>query len=247
MGLINVISSSDPIENFAAEHGKQLFVWAQQTWRGFLTQILQLMEGDNISDQDFTLICNRLARVHSAQNPNNHGEMLADWARLVDLPLADLKAWEAGKNLPAFSKREEIVRQILERLVKYVRSVKAEVYMSTMVQLVTLQDQRDPAVFTSVHPKTYRRSIHRLGLPEQVASVLFENNIKTQGDLESYIEPPIPGGLIIDSRRNRNPRPSFDPKEKLKQLNGIDEESAERILKAAETWSGRWSPSQLLV
>ena len=247
MGLINVISSSDSIENFAAEQGKQLFVWAQKTWREFLTQILQLMEGEDISDHNFTMLCNRLARVHSVQNPNKHAEMLADWAVLVDLPLADLKAWEAGKNLPAVSRREAIVRQILDRLVKYVRTVKAEVYVSTMVQLVNLQDQRDPAVLTSVSPKTYRRSIHRIGLPEEVSTILFENNIKTQRDLESFIEPPKPGGLIIHSRRNQSPQPPFNPKQKLQELNGIDEASAEKILKVAETWSGMWSPSHMYV
>lgn len=246
MGLISVTSFSDPIENFATEHGKQLFIWAQKTWRGFVMQILDLVEKEDISDQNFTMICDRLARVHSARNLKMHSEMLKEWATLVDLPINDLKAWEAGQKLPPVSKREAIVRQQLERLAMYIRSVNAEVFLSTMVQLVAVKDLRDSATFASVSPKTHRRSIHRLGLPEKVALVLFENNIKTQGDLESFLKPPIPGGLIIHSRKSK-PRPPFDPKKKLLKLNGIDEAAADEILKVANAWSSTWPPSHMLV
>ena len=72
MSLVETIDFSKPFENFAEERGKLLFEWAEQTWRGFLKQILQVMEGDDITDQDFAMLCNQLACVHSAQHPNKH-------------------------------------------------------------------------------------------------------------------------------------------------------------------------------
>ncbi len=236
-----------PIENFADERGKHLFEWAERTWRGFLSQILQLMEGDDISDQDFTMICDRLARVHSAQHPNKHAEMLKDWAALVELPLADIKGWEVGESLPAVAEREAIVRQILERLVKYIRAVDAETFLTTMVHLTNLQDLRKSETFTIVSPNTHRRSIHRLGLPQRISAILLDSGIKTLGDLEDFVKPPLPGGLIIGPSRRAPAKPLFSPEAKLLQLYGINPESASTVMEVVGEWSGKMSPAPLYI
>ncbi len=93
-----MIDLSKPLENFAEKQGDALFKWAEQTWHGFVEKVLQLMQRDDNIDHNFTLICNQLARVHSAPAPEQHAEKLKDWAALVKFTLSDIKDWEAGEN-----------------------------------------------------------------------------------------------------------------------------------------------------
>ncbi len=247
MPIITKVDLSKPLEDFATARGDQLFAWAEKTWRGFLEQILQLMEGDDISDHDFTTICDRLARVHSAQHPIKHAEMLKDWATLAGFPLTNIKAWEVGKSLPAVAKREAIVRQMLERLVKHVRTLDVEAFLATMVHLANLKDLREPGTFVVVSPNTHRRSIHRLGLPQKISAILLDNGIKTLGDLKDFVKPPLPGGLIIGPSRRAPAKPPFSPKAKLLQLDGIDPESASTVMEVVGEWSGKMSPAPLYI
>lgn len=246
MPAINKVDLSKPLEKFATQQGGQLFEWAEQTWRGFLSQILQLMEGDDISDRNFIMICDRLARVHSAQHPNKHAEMLKDWAALIGFPLTDIKAWEVGEKMPEVAEREVIVRQMLERLVKYIRAVDAEAFLATMVHLANLQDLRKSRTFVLVSPNTRRRSIHRIGLKRDVSDVLYSHDIKTLGELKDFVEPPLPGGLRISSDKG-HPKaiPTFNPEEKLLRLEGMDRESATAVMEVIDEWHDMMSPATL--
>lgn len=244
VSTITKIDLSKPIENFAAKRGEALFDWAWGTWKGFVLEVLQVLEKDEISDEDFVLICQKMNLVRYLRDNDESGGFFAFVAESSEgTYYGPASYWLKGSELPRPEVREEICRKMLVQLAHSVRWQKLEIFIHSMMLFAKAADGRQKNERHVLTPKSYSRSIHRLGLERKVSDILDGYNIKTLSDLTHYVAEPPPGGLIIGG--SRRARPPFDPKAKLQQLEGIDQEAASAVMQKANEWGGMMSPASL--
>lgn len=245
MPTITKIDLSKPIENFAAKRGEALFDWAWETWKDFVREVLQVFEKDEISDENFVFICQKITLAGTLNCEPEGLSYLVDQVR-GDKYYGWSGEWLKEGELPRLEVREEILRKLLEYTAKVVRYHPLEILIESMIRIVEVSDGRRENVRHILTPKSYSRSIHRLGLERKVSDILYGYNIKTLSDLTRYVAKPPPGGIIIGM--SRRARPPFDPKAKLQKLEGIDQEAASAVMKTVNEWGGiMMSPASLAV
>lgn len=247
MPTITKNDPSKPFESFAAKRGEMLFNWAWETWESFAREILQILEKDEISDENFVTICREITIACTLGLEQESLVHLYDQVR-GDKSFGWASEWLHGRNLPKFEAREEIVRKLLEYAAKYVRAQPLEIFIKAMTLIVKVKDGRRENERHILSPNSHSRSIHRLGLERNVSDVLYSHDIKTFGELKDFIKPPLSGGLRIGSDKQRpKTKPKFNPEEKLLKLEGMDGGSATAVMEVVEEWDGIMPPTSLYV